>query len=1513
MHTPYLRQHTIALTRDRSRTLTLALVLGLAVLLMMRSAVMPTTVPAPVLSVDFGQLPLAFVPNAGQTDPAVRFQVHDRSGTIFFTTSEIVLTLPATEQAPSSVVRLRYEGANPNPKVVGLGRLPGIVNYFIGNDPAQWHTNLPTYAGIVYQHLYPGIDLRYEGTSGRLKGTYIIAPGADPARIRWRHDGATSVRLDESTGDLLIALTGATLIEHAPIAWQEINGQRVSVAVRYVLGDDGNVGFALGSYDPTQPLTIDPTMSYGTYLGGSLPEEAEGIAVDGAGNAYVVGTTHSTDFPTTAGSYQPSFPGGNKCVFIAKISATGDAWVYSTYLGGSGDDEGHGIAVDSEGNAYITGATNSPDFPTQNPFQDSCALFTGVCTGDAFVAKLNAAGDGLVYSTYLGGSFPDEAKDIAVDSAGNAYVTGFTSSADFPTKNPLQGPDDGSGDAFVTKLNSSGDDLVYSTYLGGNAIDGGAGIVVDSAGNAYVVGSTTSADFPTTTGAFDTTCGTDGDCDSDGGLNPHDDAFVAKLNADGDALVYSTYLGGSDEDYSHDIAVDSAGNAHVTGRTESVDFPTTMGAFDTTCGTDGSCNDDGGYGKGGDAFVTKLNADGSDLLYSTYLGGSGDERGRGIAVDNADNAYVTGDTYSDDFPTQNTMQAYGGETDAFVVKFETDGSGVVYSTYLGGSSGDYGTAIAVDGDGNAYVTGVTGSEDFPTQNPLQAAYHGYWDAFVVKLEGEVSPPPTPGPDLTGSYKSASQHTLFSGETLTYTIYLINSGTVTATADVTDPVPAEMNYVLGSATEGGVYDPGTDTLTWNDVTVGPEEEKLLSFVVTATTVTTPTMVTNTATISADGDLFDRHAWVLLLPPPPPGPDLTGSYKSASQYTLFSGETLTYTIHLINSGTVTATADVTDPIPAEMNYVLGSATEGGVYDPGTDTLTWNDVTIGPGEDKSLSFVVTATTVAMPTMVKNTAIISADGDLFERHVWVLVLPPPPPSPHLRGSHKTASQYMLFSGETLTYTIHLVNSGTVTATADVTDPIPAEMNYVLGSATEGGIYDPDTDTLTWNDVTVGPGEDKPLSFVVTATTVAMPTVVRNTATISADGDLFERHVLVLVLPPLPSPYLRGSHKTASQYMLFSGEPLTYTIHLINSGTVTATADVTDPVPAEMNYVLGSATEGGVYDPDTDTLTWNDVTVGPGEEKLLSFVVTATSVTTPTLVVNKATIAADGDSFERQVTVLVVPEPTGEDVTPPVVDSLTIDDQDVLTDPVVTLYISASDDVAVTEMNLREWLLVTSPVPHWKVVQTSGWISYQTTYTWTLTSDSGTHFVGVWVADEAGNVSTLNRNGLDYASLLLPGETIPRFGMIPYLVYYDAGVNVTATLTTLSGDADLYVWFPDNFGPPDEYSIEPGTVTDEVTFTTPKAGTYLFLVYGYKESTFDLSITPGGGPRAWAMARAQTGPTHQAASAEVTASGTKQPLNSEPVLTWSGLDPLSDAEAPSRFMIYLPLIANRSAMWPGK
>ena len=550
----------------------------------------------------YGKLPLSFEANQGQTDGRVKFLARTGGSTLFLTSTEAVLVLTKSEarakrdrfrgptpdltqrqKTSRTVVRMTLVGANPQPQVAGLEEFPGNVNYFIGNDPTKWRTNVPTYAKVEYRDVYPGVNLVYYGNQRKLEYDFVVAPGADPGAIRLAFEGVDNLTLD-TQGNLILHTVGGEIRQQVPIVYQESNGARREISGRYVLQGKDGVGFQVAAYDRTKPLVIDPVLVYSTYLGGSGFDGGLGIALDASGNAYVTGEISSIDFPT-ANPIQATFGGGSNDAFMAKLNAAGSALVYSTYLGGSGDDVTTGIAVDGAGNAYVTGITSSTDFPTVNPLQ---AAFGGGVF-DGFVAKFNATGTALVYSTYLGGSSAaftagDAGLGIAVDGAGNAYVTGRTPSADFPTVNPLQATfGGGDADAFMAKLNAAGSALVYSTYLGGSGFEQVfGGIAVDAAGNAYVTGSTTSADFPTANPIQATLTGVE-------------DAFVAKLNAAGLALVYSTYLGGSGFNEPVGIAVDGAGNAYVTGITSSTDFPT-VNPLQATFG-----------GGDHDAFVAKLN------------------------------------------------------------------------------------------------------------------------------------------------------------------------------------------------------------------------------------------------------------------------------------------------------------------------------------------------------------------------------------------------------------------------------------------------------------------------------------------------------------------------------------------------------------------------------------------------------------------------------------------------------------------------------------------------------------------------------------------------------------------------------------------------------------------------------------------------------------------------------------------------------------------------------------------
>jgi hypothetical protein len=723
---------------------------------------------------NLANLPLTFISNEGQAASTVRFQAKDKGGTISFTANGVVLERPSAGNGAPLAAKVVFEGVDPSAKWATAEPLSGTANFLFGRDPAKWLTGQPTYGAIVYEGIYPGIDLQYDGTSGQLQRTYTAASGADISRIRWHYEGASEVSRDEPSGDLLIKISngteaGQTLIERAPVAWQDLGGQRSAVPARYVLNSDKTVSVSVSSLDPSQPVTIDPTLIYSTFLGGGGVDEAEAIAVDPAGNVYLTGTTSSADFPTQ-NSLQTY--GGGDDAFVVKIAAGGDHIIYSTYLGGAqaagfsgrsgvdpnawdglgdennnpwsgatnweygerngwlwqhdtqvqipndgdaqngatqgeaeaSDDEGNGIAVDNAGNAYIVGTTDAADFPIQNGLQSK-----NQGTTEAFVAKLSPDGTALLYSTYLGGSQAEDGEGIAVDGQGNVYVTGVTFSANFPSRNALQSTNRGAGDAFLTKLatNLSGDSsLVYSTYLGGGSVDGGADVVVDAGGDAFLTGQTLSADFPTR-----------------GALQPanrgSNDAFVAKIDATGEGLAYSTYVGGSGEDYAYALAVDSSGSVYVTGNTKSLDFPVQNALYSTNQGVS-------------DAFVAKLNDSGSAMVYCTYLGSSGYDYGYGIAVDGAHNAYVVGSTDASTFPTVQALQNYGGSIDAFLTKLSDNGSALLFSTYLGGRDADYGEGIALN-SASRFVLGVTFSASFPTSDPVQDANQGGGDIFLAKI------------------------------------------------------------------------------------------------------------------------------------------------------------------------------------------------------------------------------------------------------------------------------------------------------------------------------------------------------------------------------------------------------------------------------------------------------------------------------------------------------------------------------------------------------------------------------------------------------------------------------------------------------------------------------------------------------------------------------------------------------------------------------------------------------------
>jgi hypothetical protein len=537
-------------------------------------------VPSVRLRGAYGNMPLHFEPNQGQADPQVRFLVRGSGYTMFLTDTESVMVLrgpaprqrfhgrrmPFEEQQPApepTVLRMRLSGAAHPKRVSGGKPSAGVVNYFLGNDPRKWRSNVPTYGSVRYEGVYPGVDLVYYGSQRQLECDFVVAPGADPGKIRLAISGAPDIRLD-GHGDLIFGVGTGQVRMQRPEIYQSIDGGKRQVAGGFLITGEGQLAFQVAKYDRSKSLIIDPTISYATYVGGTGYDTAYGIAVDSTGNAYITGETASANFPVANG-YQPSF-GGASDAFVTKLNASGTDFVYSTYVGGSGQ-EGYGyayyggIAVDSAGSAYVAGLTESVNFPTTpGAFQPawggggSCGSGAGSVCPDAFVFKLSPSGSSLTYSTYLGGSGADGASGIAIDSSGNAYVTGYTLSADFPMS---PGAPQTYGNAFLTKLDPSGSAAVYSIRLAGSGqglgADEGFAVAVDSSGNAYVTGQTNSGNVAVIS-AVQTS--------NNGGTA---DAFVTKVNAAGTAFLYSTYLGGVGWDWGAGIAVDGDGNAYVAG------------------------------------------------------------------------------------------------------------------------------------------------------------------------------------------------------------------------------------------------------------------------------------------------------------------------------------------------------------------------------------------------------------------------------------------------------------------------------------------------------------------------------------------------------------------------------------------------------------------------------------------------------------------------------------------------------------------------------------------------------------------------------------------------------------------------------------------------------------------------------------------------------------------------------------------------------------------------------------
>jgi hypothetical protein len=586
----------------------------------------------------YESLPLHFEPNAGQAAAAVRYLTRVPGGAILFTDDAAVIRLAridpdkksanrSSRTAPpavtEAVLKMKLVGGSQAERIEASNPLPGAGNYFLGADPQKWRTNVPLFAQLEYRQVYEGVDLIYYGNGRELEYDFRVAARADARVITVEFQGTKDRRLEQS-GDLVLQTGAGELRLRKPVAYQQGENGRELVSCQFALLDDGRFGFHLGDYDHERALVIDPTLVYSSFLGGQTDLNfGHDVVVDSSG-IYLAGDMLSVDFPT-------EFPiqasnKGKWDIFVAKLTPNGSQLVFSTYLGGTVWETPWGIAIDSARNVYIGGSTYSVNFPVVNAVQPARAGLT-----DTFVAKLNAAGNALVYSTYNGGSAQDYGNDIAVTASGEAFLTGYTNSTNFPKISPYQATLKGCSDAFITRFNPTGA-RTYSTYLGGSGCDISWSIDVDTAGNMHVTGETASINFPITPGAFEVN------------HRGQVDAFVSKLNAAGNALVFSTFLGGSANDYGRGIAVHSSGSAFVTGYSHSANFPTTAGVVQRPIRV------------APDAFVARLAPTGQSLMYATFLGGKKQDYGYAIDVDGAGNAYVTGQTFSVNFPVAGGLQ-----------------------------------------------------------------------------------------------------------------------------------------------------------------------------------------------------------------------------------------------------------------------------------------------------------------------------------------------------------------------------------------------------------------------------------------------------------------------------------------------------------------------------------------------------------------------------------------------------------------------------------------------------------------------------------------------------------------------------------------------------------------------------------------------------------------------------------------------------------------------------------------
>jgi len=944
----------------------------------------------------YAQLPLGFEENRGQAAQEVKFVSHGSGYALSLAAQEVDIALlrrkamtasplhraaalralrEARKALKTTVIRMQLEGANPSPAIAAADKLPGKSNYFVGNNPKNWVTDVPSYSRVKYSGIYPGVDVEFYGNQRRLEYDFTVAPGTDPRVIQLKLDGAEKLAIN-SHGDLILHLSEGDAEFQKPEIYQMVGAERREVAGNYALAPGNRVTFAVADYDRSLPLVIDPLLSYSTYLGGTGDETGFGIAVDALGDAFIAGSTSSTDFPTAGHAFQSTAP-ATGCGFLTELNPAGTSQLYSSYLcGTSGLDEAFAVALDPSGKVYIAGTTSSTDFPTMN----------GLTTpgtnpvGSAFVTKIDplaATGPlSLVYSSYVGGTNGDFANAVAADAAGNAYVGGQTfsdpgaaGSGGFPvTAGAFQGTsaDASLGTGFLARIDTTqtgNAGLIYSTYLGGNGANNGflgfgdaiSGVAADGSNNAYVVGSTSSTDFP----VMNALQGTANPANMDGA------GFIARIDtakANAMSLAYSSYLQGSTFDAALAVALGPNNVAYVTGTTDSLDFATTAGAFQTT----GNAN--------GVVFVTLIDttmSGASSLKYSTFFGGSGSDTGFGIRADGNGNAYVGGTTASGDFPiTPLALPSTipNGNGTPFVVKLSPSGNGAadrIYASYVGGSGdgadADQGFAIAIDATGNAYITGATSSSDMPTTTgAFQPALSGTSDAFVAKLPLLLPVVVSPlsldfGTQLVGATTAPQTVTLTNNNPTALTI---NSIAVVAIA----PPAASTDYAISNNTCGASLAAGASCTV--DVTFKPS----VTGAETANLVFTDVDISSPQSVSLTGTGTNSAPVVMFTPTSLTFPGQLVTTSSATMpVTLKNTGSATLNITSITaSGDFTQTNTCGASVPAGMTCTITVTFKPTATGNLTGTISVADDANGSPQTVPLSGTGTDFTVTAPNSV-------------------------------------------------------------------------------------------------------------------------------------------------------------------------------------------------------------------------------------------------------------------------------------------------------------------------------------------------------------------------------------------------------------------------------------------------------------------------------------------------------------------------------------------------------------------